>query len=160
MTGAINHIVRRNYNPRIKFVNGIFAEMSRIISYLTFNGNCLDAMKFYQECLGGELRVQLVGETPGASTLPRSFHRHVLQAELRNGNLEIVATDLIGDEGLKPGNTVSMMMVCKSKKEFNMLFKKLTTGGTIIQPAKKNFWGVWFGTLQDRYGNYWLLQSI
>jgi uncharacterized glyoxalase superfamily protein PhnB len=51
-----------------------------------------------------------------------------------------------------------MMMVCKTKKEFNTYFKKLGTGGTIIQPAKKNFWGVWFGSLQDRYGNYWLLQ--
>lgn len=109
------------------------------------------------EVPGGELRIQLVGETKRASTLPQSFQGPVLQAELRNGSLEMVATDL-GDEGLKHGNTVSMMMVCKTKKEFNTYFKKLATGGTIIQPAKKNFWGVWFGSLQDRYGNYWLLQ--
>jgi PhnB protein len=114
-------------------------------------------MKFYQKCLGGELRIQLVGETKGSSTLPQSFQGQVLQAELRNGSLEMVATDL-GDDGLKQGNMVSMMMVCKTKKEFNTYFKKLAMGGTIIQPAKKNFWGVWFGSLQDRYGNYWLLQ--
>lgn len=118
----------------------------------------MDAMKFYQKCLGGELRIQLVGETPAAFALPHSFHAHVLQAELRNGSVEMVATDLVGDEGLQPGNTVSLMMVCKTKKEFNSCFKKLATGGTIIQPAKKNFWGVWFGALKDRYGNYWLLQ--
>ena len=132
--------------------------MSRIISYLSFNGNCFDAMKFYQKCLGGELRIQLVGETPEAFTLPNAFHAQVLQAELRNGSIEMVATDLVGDEGLQSGNRVSMMMVCKTKKEFNTYFKKLATGGTIIQPAKKNFWGVWFGSLQDRYGNNWLLQ--
>jgi PhnB protein len=132
--------------------------MSRIISYLTFNGNCFDAMKFYQKCLGGELHIQLVGDSPEASTLPNAFHAHVLQAELRNGNIELIATDMVGDEGLKQGNTVSMMMVCKTKKEFNTYFKRLASGGTIIQPARKNFWGVWFGSLQDRYGNYWLLQ--
>lgn len=115
-------------------------------------------MKFYQKCLGGELRIQLVGETPEASILPASFNKYVLHAELRNGSVEMVGTDLVGEDGLKPGNTVALMVLCKTKKEFNTCFKKLAMGGSIIQPAKKNFWGVWFGALQDRYGNYWMLQ--
>jgi PhnB protein len=38
--------------------------MTQINSYLTFNGNCQEAMIFYQKCLGGELTFQTVGESP------------------------------------------------------------------------------------------------
>lgn len=133
--------------------------MNRIISYLTFNGNCQEAMHFYQKCLGGKLSFQLVGQSPQGKSLPDAFQRYVLQGALSNGSVELIGTDMVGDDGLQQGNTVSLLVVCQSKKEVNHYFKRLATGGRIVQPVKKNFWGLWFGTLQDRYGTYWLLQS-
>lgn len=132
--------------------------MNRIITYLTFNGNCAEAMKFYQNCLGGELYIQLVGETPGALTLPDIFHQYVLQASLRNGSIEMIGTDMVGEGGLRPGNSITMLMVCSTPTELNSYFRKLSVGGKIMYPAKKNLFNVRLGALQDRYGNYWLLQ--
>ncbi len=34
--------------------------MTQIHSYLTFSGNCREAMTFYRECLGGILMLQTV----------------------------------------------------------------------------------------------------
>jgi len=116
-------------------------------------------MLFYQKCLGGKLSLQLVGDSPQGKNLPDSFHSYVLHGELCSNHVALMGTDMVGDDGLLQGNTVSMLVVCKSKKEISQYFKRLATGGRIVQPVKKNFWGLWFGSLQDRYGNHWLLQS-
>ena len=42
----------------------------QIQSYLTFNGNCREAMNFYKQCLGGELWFQTVGESPLSEHMP------------------------------------------------------------------------------------------
>lgn len=36
--------------------------MKEITPYLNFDGNCREAMTFYQRCLGGELNVMTFGE--------------------------------------------------------------------------------------------------
>jgi PhnB protein len=36
--------------------------MKEATPYLIFNGNCREAMTFYQSCLGGELNVMTFGE--------------------------------------------------------------------------------------------------
>ncbi|HCR53395.1 MAG TPA: VOC family protein [Cyclobacteriaceae bacterium] len=134
--------------------------MNKIVVYLTFNGNCTEAMRFYQKCLGGKLQIQRLGESPASNQLPNSLNQYVLQANLCNGSVEIIGTDLVSDEGLQRGNSVAMMLVCKSKREMNQYFKKLAIGGKVLSPVQRNFFGVWFGTLQDRYENYWLMQYV
>jgi PhnB protein len=48
--------------------------MAQINSYLTFSGNCREAMTFYKECLGGELAFQTVGESPLSDQMPKQMH--------------------------------------------------------------------------------------
>ena len=38
--------------------------------YLTFNGNCREAMHFYRGISGGELNLQTIGESPMAVKMP------------------------------------------------------------------------------------------
>ncbi len=38
--------------------------MTTINPYLGFDGNCLEAMTFFQKCFGGELTFQTFGESP------------------------------------------------------------------------------------------------
>lgn len=54
--------------------------MTQINSYLTFNGNCREAMTFYQECLGGELFMQTIGESPMAEQMPLPMKESILHA--------------------------------------------------------------------------------
>jgi PhnB protein len=44
--------------------------MTHINAYLNFNGQCREAMTFYQECLGGELVMQKISESPMAARVP------------------------------------------------------------------------------------------
>jgi len=38
--------------------------MLRCTPFLLFDGNCAEAMTFYHECLGGELKLTKLGDTP------------------------------------------------------------------------------------------------
>jgi PhnB protein len=131
--------------------------MTQISSYLTFNGNCREAMAFYQECLGGELSVQTIGESPLADKMPAQMRDSVLHSTLSKGALQITASDMVAEQGLIKGNAVSLMLNCSSEEEINLFYTNLSEGGEATHPLENSFWGALFGDLTDRYGNHWLL---
>ena len=132
--------------------------MSAINAYLTFNGNCRKAMLFYQECLGGELVFQTVGKSPLSEKLPPAMRDAVLHATLRKDGFVIMATDMVGSDGLTKGNAISLLLHCSSEKEIKERYAKLSQNGYQTYPLGKTFWGALFGSLTDQFGNQWLLQ--
>jgi PhnB protein len=131
--------------------------MRTINSYLTFNGNCREAMMFYKECLGGELSLQTVGESPLSGKMPAKMKSCILHASLVNGSLVLMGSDMVADTGLIKGNAVSLVLQCRSKRDIHACYAALSAGGRATHPIEKTFWGALFGGLTDKYGNHWLL---
>lgn len=131
--------------------------MAQINSYLTFNGNCRQAMQFYRDCLGGELLFQTIGESPLSNKMPPQMKESIVHSTLTNDNLVLMASDMVGEQGLKKGNAVSLMLNCTSENEINEYYKKLSQGGEMTHPLHVSFFGALFGDLVDKFGNQWLL---
>jgi PhnB protein len=132
--------------------------MQQINSYLTFNGNCREAMNFYQKCLGGELFLQPIGTSPMAEMMPPQMKDSILHATLTNGNVIIMGSDMVGESGLIRGNAMSMMLNCSSETEIRDTYDQLASdGGDATHPLEDTFWGALFGGLTDKFGNRWLL---
>lgn len=131
--------------------------MAQISSYLTFNGNCREAMIFYKECLGGDLVFQTVGESPLAVKMPPKMKDFILHATLTKGTLVLMGSDMVPESGLIRGNSVSLSIDCESEKEIKSFYKNLSSGGTAEHPLENTFWGALFGDLTDKFGNHWLL---
>jgi PhnB protein len=131
--------------------------MSTINSYLTFNGNCREAMKFYQKCLGGKLTFQTIGESPLSQMMPKKMKDCILHCTLTNGSLLLMGSDMVGEDVLIKGNAVSLTLNCVSEKEIRSCYKKLSIDGKATHPLEDSFWGALFGVLIDKYGNHWLL---
>lgn len=131
--------------------------MTQINSYLTFNGNCREAMTFYKDCLGGELILQTIGESPISEKMPSQMKNCILHSTLTNDGVIIMASDMVGENGLIKGNSVSLMLNCSSEKEIRNTYEKLSEGGQATHPLEDTFWGALFGDLTDRFGNQWLL---
>jgi PhnB protein len=131
--------------------------MTQINSYLTFNGNCREAMTFYANCLGGELSLQTIGESPLADKMPAKMKDCILHSTLTNGALLIMASDMVGEKGLVKGTAISLMLNCSSEEEIKDYYSKLSEGGEPTHPLEISFWGALFGDLTDKYGNQWLL---
>jgi PhnB protein len=51
-----------------------------LIPYLNFNGQCREAMAFYQQCLGGELILQKVSESPMSAQMPPGMESNILHS--------------------------------------------------------------------------------
>lgn len=131
--------------------------MAQINSYLTFSGNCREAMTFYKECLGGELTFQTVGESPLSSKMPKQMNDCILHATLTKNELLLMGSDMVPQSGLLRGNSVSLSLTCGSEEEIKKVYKKLSTGGKTDHPLEETFWGALFGDLTDKFGNHWLL---
>lgn len=130
--------------------------MATLNPYLTFSGNCREAMNFYKECLGGELEVIVVGESPVANQVPPQMKDMLLHSSLKTGTLEIMATDM-QPEKLNMGNDVHLCLVCNAEEEMHSLWNKLSAGGVIKQPISKMFFG-YIGTFRDKFGKSWILE--
>jgi PhnB protein len=128
-----------------------------INSYLTFSGNCREAMNFYKDCLGGELNLQTIGESPMADKMPPQMKEFILHSTLTKGNLLMMGSDMVPDSGLVSGNSVSLSLNCGSEEEIKNCYEKLSKGGKKDHPLEDTFWGAVFGDLTDKFGNHWLL---
>lgn len=131
--------------------------MTQINSYLTFNGNCREAMTFYKACLGGELSFQTVGESPLSAKMPERMKNCILHATLTKDAWVLMGTDMVGEQGLIRGNSVSLSLNCSSEAEIKNCYTKLSTGGIANHQLEKSFWGALFGDLTDKFGNHWIL---
>jgi PhnB protein len=131
--------------------------MTQINSYLTFSGNCREAMNFYKDCLGGELTLQTIGESPLADKMPAAMKECILHSTLTKENVTLMGSDMVGEKGLVKGNSVSMAINCSSEEEIQNFYKKLSEGGSKDHALEQSFWGATFGDLTDKYGNHWLL---
>lgn len=129
--------------------------MARINAYLTFNGNCRQAMTFYQECLGGELTLQTLGDAE--EDIPVELRQVILHAVLVADSLVLMGSDMVGEKGLQRGNAVSLCLNCTSEEEIRRLYYRLSEGGQATDPLEDTFWGDLFGGLTDQFGNHWIL---
>ncbi len=131
--------------------------MTTINPYLNFEGNTREAMTFYNDCLGGELTMQTVGGSPAEPYCPAAMKDQILHSSLVKGPLVIMASDMSSSEGITKGNSIALSINCSSEEEINTFFNKLSTGGTIIDPLKEQFWGAIFGVFTDKFGTRWML---
>ena len=134
-------------------------EMTTLTAYLLFDGKCSHAMEFYKSCLGGELTAIKVKDSPAKDFLPAFQQEKIVNARLRNGKLEISASDW-----LRPaqtpirGNTVCLYLSSGTLEELKTLFERLSAGAEVTDPLKEQFFGT-YGALNDKFGVRWMFQT-
>ena len=135
--------------------------MPQAIAYLAFDGTCADAMRFYEQALGGRLEVLLRGaDTPMAGNIPKEHAHRIMHARLV---LPDGGTLYAGDappqqpyEGIKG---VAITLNYASTAEAEAAFAALAAGGTVAMPMQEAFWARRWGMLVDRYGTPWIVNG-
>lgn len=129
--------------------------MAQINAYLNFNGLTKDVMTFYKECLGGELVMQKIGESPMAAQMPSEMSNKILHSSLTNSGIVLMASDCMG-AAVNMGNNIALCINCNSEEEINSFFTNLSAGAKINEPLQQSFWGATFGSLTDKFGIHWM----
>ena len=81
-------------------------------------------MQYYQKCLGGRLVFQTVGESPFSEKMSAKMKKYIVHSELKNPNVVLFASDMVGQKVLLKGNSVSLALNCSSEKELKKILQK------------------------------------
>ncbi|MEW5976018.1 MAG: VOC family protein [Acidobacteriota bacterium] len=129
----------------------------RFNPYLVFRGECEEAFKFYQKCLGGRIEAMIPhGETPAASHVPPNWQSKIIHASLILGDQVLMGSDALPDHYEEPRG-FSVAVQIKEPAEAERVFRDLSENGTVRMPIQQTFWSVRFGMLVDRFGIPWMV---
>jgi PhnB protein len=136
--------------------------MLRTTPFLLFDGNCAEAMTFYHDCLGGELTLTKLGDTPMKDAFPPEKHERMINAHLKSGDIELSATDWMASPEFDPvqGNTYAIFVIGGAYDEIRTVFDKLRDGdnNTRLQELHDMPFGI-YGQFYDRYGVQWIFKG-
>ena len=128
----------------------------QLITYVSFAGNCEEALNFYKEALGGEiLQISKMGEGP--MEVPEHVKGKIMHARLQIGENVLYMSDTFDPSSIIQGNNVSLSLQPESLDQTENLFNKLSAGGTVKMPLQDTFWGARFGMFIDKFGIHWML---
>jgi PhnB protein len=129
--------------------------MKEIVTYLNFDGNCREAMEFYQKCLGAELSLTPFSEAQGEFSKEEA--NRIIHARLTKGATLLMASDTRPGMPFVQGTNFSVSIQAESAEEIETLFQALSENGKVVMPLQDMFWGARFGMLTDQFGVRWMI---
>lgn len=127
-----------------------------LIPYITFEGNCKDALNYYKEIFEGEIvYIQYFKDGPEMGLRSEQL-TYVMHSELSVDGQSIYLYDSL-EETISKSNRIGINLAFKDIKRQEKIFNKLSENGIITMPLKKQFWGDTFGSVIDRFGIPWSL---
>lgn len=130
----------------------------QINPYLTFNGQCDEAFKFYAQVLGGKVTFQMTwAEMPGAADqFPAEALKLIMHSTISVGDEVFMGADSPPDSYQKPAG-LNVSIHPKDTAEGERIFNALAEGGTVTMPLQQTFWSPGFGMCVDRFGIPWMV---
>lgn len=135
--------------------------MTQAIAYLSFDGNCADAMRFYESALKGKLEVLMSGaDSPMADQMPQEFLHRILHARLvLPGGGILYAGDAPASQPYEGIKGVSIAVDYATTDEAEQVFAALSEGGHVTMAMQPAFWAKRWGMLVDRFGTPWIVNG-
>jgi PhnB protein len=129
----------------------------KLTTYLSFTGNCEEALKFYIKALGAKPVMMLrYSETPAAKESPKEMQQKIIHGRIAIGDNLIMASDGPANQVSPPGG-FSINIGVDTIEEAERLFKGLSEKAEICMPMEETFWAQRFGMLKDQFGVPWMV---
>jgi len=124
--------------------------------YLTFDGQCEAAFRFYARCLGGTPELLTYRSAPTPAPVPPDWQDKVMHARLAIGEQVLMGCDAPPDrqEAMR-GFSVSLGV--DRVEDAERIFAALAENATVRMPMQQTFWAARFGMLVDRFGVPWMI---
>ena len=135
--------------------------MTQLDAYLFFDGNCAQAMRFYERVLGGKLDALMTyDQSPeGNQCGDGAGGDRIMHAALKLGDRLLMASDSPPGQPHQPSGGFSLSLFFPTTTEARRTFEQLAEGGKVIMPLDKTFWAETFGMCVDRFGTPWMVSG-
>lgn len=129
----------------------------QINPYLSFNGQCEAAFKFYHTCLGGNIPMSLTYESsPMCDKTPPEMRNKIMHTRLVVGDMVLMGSDSPAEHYEAPkGFHVTLNF--DKPEEAERIYKLLSEKGTVQMELQETFWAHRFAMFADQFGIPWMI---
>lgn len=129
----------------------------KVSPYLSFKGDCEEALRFYERCFRGSLGPLFRYEgSPMVDSVPPEWGAKIMHGSVTIGDLLLMAADS-APSAWEPPQGFSLSLQLTDPAEAERIYAELTPGGQIAMPLEKTFWAEQFGIVVDRFGIKWTI---
>jgi PhnB protein len=124
--------------------------------YLFFKGDCEEAMRFYANLFGGEVKgIFRNGDAAPDDRMPGGDDV-VMNMAIEIDGATMMASDN-SEEMYERPQGFSVAMPASSADEAQRWFDALKEGGEVTMPLEETFWAERFGMVTDRFRAPWMI---
>lgn len=131
----------------------------QINPYLFFDGNCAEALTYYQKVLGAQIVAKMpFGDGPSDMPIPAEWKDKVMHACLTiDGEMLMASDGTPGDYNKPQGFRVALQV--EDPADAKRRFDALADGGSVQMPFGETFFSNGFGMCIDKFGTPWMVNS-
>ena len=129
----------------------------KICPYVSFNGNCAEAVTFYEKAFNVTADISRYKDAPQEEGYesPESDKNLIMHAQFEIDGAMIMLCDMPTDSPVKIGENIGIMVEFDSVEQATSAFNALKEGGKIDMELQETFWSKCFGSLTDKFGINW-----
>lgn len=136
----------------------------KIVTSLSFRGQCREAFEFYAQVLGGEITAAIpYAEGPPGMPVDAKYKDWLMHCWLDIGDESLMGADMDTDWAPnvdKPKNGFDVTLHTADIDPARRWFDALQEGGKVVMAFGETFWSPGYGSLVDRFGVPWMVNSI
>ena len=107
--------------------------------YLFYDGNCEEALKYYQTALGAQIEATMpYGDGPADMPVPADWKTKIMHARITVDGEVMMASDAMPGDYHQPQG-FSVALAVEDPADAERRFKALAEGGTVRMPFGKTF---------------------
>lgn len=129
----------------------------RISPYVSFNGNCAEAVAFYEKAFNVKAEIMRYKDAPPEDGYqsPEGTENLVMHAQFEIDGEMVMLCDLPPETPVKVGENIAIMAEFDSVDKAKAAFEALKEGGEVSMEIQETFWSKCFGSLTDKFGISW-----
>jgi len=129
----------------------------KISPYISFNGNCADAVAFYEKVFNVKAEIMRYKDAPKdrGYEVQASTENFVMHAQFELGGEIIMFADMPPEYAVKNGTNIAIMAEFDKIEIAKSAFEALKEGGKVDMEMQETFWSKCFGSLTDKFGVIW-----
>lgn len=127
--------------------------------YLSFDGNCEEAITFYKDVFDGEILMTMRYKDGPPEFCKPKIENKIMHTTLAFGKgCELKASDDF-NKPLVKGNNFHVSIAADDEEQGSAIYYGLLEGGKATMPFKEVFWGGKFGSVIDKFGIQWMVSA-
>jgi len=131
----------------------------KVIPYLQFNGNCAEAVAFYETVFGVKAEIFKYKDAPPSEgyQAPEGTEDYIMHAQFNLGSDTIMYCDMPQESALNFGNNIAISVSFDELDSVQKSFDLLKEGGSVGMEPQETFWSKRFASLEDKFKINWML---